>query len=105
MVFTATAYSLRGTTSSGETVREGIIAADPKVLPIGTVVYIEGMGEFVVKDTGGAIKGNKIDIWMPSTSRAIKFGKKKVKVRVISKPDKKKSKKAKKASKRSKKRR
>lgn len=82
--FTATAYSLRGRTASGERVRSGIIAADPRVLPLGTVVHIQGMGTFVVKDTGGAIKGNKIDIWMPSG--AMKFGRRKVQLRVVSKP-------------------
>jgi 3D (Asp-Asp-Asp) domain-containing protein len=82
--FTATAYSLRGYTASGERVRSGIIAADPRVLPIGTVVHIEGMGTFVVKDTGGAIKGNRIDIWM--ASGAMKFGRRKVQLRIISKP-------------------
>ena len=94
-VFVATAYSLRGRTASGEYVREGIIAADPKVLPIGTIVYIEGMGQFIVKDTGGAIKGNRVDIWMPSTRNAMKFGKRKVKLTIISKaePRKKKSRK------------
>ena len=87
--FTATAYSLRGRTASGEYVREGIIAADPRVLPIGTKVHIHGMGYFVVKDTGGAIKGNKIDIWMPSTRDALKFGRRKVHLTVIEKPSKK----------------
>lgn len=90
-IFVATAYSLRGRTASGETVRQGIIAADPKVLPIGTIVHIEGMGEYVVKDTGGAIKGNRIDVWMPSTKSAMQFGKRKVKLRVVSTPSKKSS--------------
>lgn len=82
--FVATAYSLRGRTASGEQVRRGIIAADRRILPLGTVVHIEGMGTFVVKDTGGAIKGNRIDIWMPNG--AMKFGRRRVQLRVISKP-------------------
>ena len=81
--FKASAYSLRGRTASGEYVRQGIIAADPRVLPIGTRVYIEGMGTFVVKDTGGAIKNNRIDIWMPSTANAIKFGRRTVQLTVL----------------------
>lgn len=82
--FVATAYSLRGKMANGQNVHLGAIAADPRVLPLGTVVHIEGMGQFVVKDTGGAIKGNRIDIWMPNYSSAMKFGKRKVKLRVIS---------------------
>lgn len=81
--FRASAYSLRGKTASGERVRHGIIAADPHVLRLGTKVHIEGMGVFVVKDTGGAIKGNRIDIWMPVRANAIKFGKKNVQIIVL----------------------
>ena len=64
--FVATAYSLRGKMANGQNVHSGAIAADPRILPIGSVVVIDGMGTFVVKDTGGAIKGNRIDIWMPN---------------------------------------
>lgn len=83
-LFTATAYSLRGKMANGQKVHRGAIAADPRVLPLGTVVYIEGMGTFTVKDTGGAIKGNKVDIWM--SSNAMKFGKRTIRLRIISKP-------------------
>lgn len=84
--FTATAYSLRGRMFNGERVHQGAIAADPRVLPIGTVVYIEGMGQFVVKDTGRLIKGNRIDIWVPSRAKAIAFGRRPVKLKIISMP-------------------
>jgi 3D (Asp-Asp-Asp) domain-containing protein len=86
--FVATAYSLQGKTASGERVRRGIIAADTRILPIGTVVQIYGMGTFVVKDTGGGIKGNRIDIYMPSVSDARKFGRRTIQLRIISKPKK-----------------
>ncbi|MBK9163737.1 MAG: hypothetical protein IPM21_07480 [Acidobacteria bacterium] len=75
--FVATAYCLRGRTASGAMVRRGIIAADPRVLRLGTKVYIDGggqSGEYLVADTGGAIKGNKIDIWMASCADARRFG-------------------------------
>jgi 3D (Asp-Asp-Asp) domain-containing protein len=85
--FVATAYTLRGKMANGQNVHVGAIAADPKVLPLGTIVYIEGMGQFTVKDTGSAIKGNRVDIWMPKG--AIQFGKRVVKLRVISKPQRK----------------
>ena len=80
--FVATAYSLRGKTASGQPVRHGIIAADPRVLKLGTKVHIEGMGNYIVKDTGGAIKGNRIDIWMPSKAQAMKFGRRHVKLKI-----------------------
>jgi 3D (Asp-Asp-Asp) domain-containing protein len=83
----ATAYVLRGITASGERVREGIIAADPKVLPLGTVVEIRGMGRYVVKDTGRLIKGRRIDIWMPKRADAIQFGKRTVYLTVVSRPE------------------
>ena len=53
-----------GITASGRKVSEGMIAADTSVLPFGTKVWIEGLGVFVVEDTGGDIKGNRIDIYM-----------------------------------------
>lgn len=84
--FIATAYSLMGKMANGQNVHQGAIAGDPRILPLGTVVHIEGMGTFTVKDTGGAIKGNRIDIWMPSTRNAKVFGRKKINVRIISRP-------------------
>lgn len=83
--FTATAYSLRGRMANGQNVHSGAIAADPRILPLGTVVYIEGMGTYTVKDTGGAIKGNRIDVWIPSKASAMRFGRRQVKLRIISK--------------------
>lgn len=89
LTFEATAYALRGKMANGQTVHSGAIAADPRILPIGTVVQIDGMGTFTVKDTGGAIKGNRIDIWMPSNAQAMKFGRRHVLLKIISKPVKK----------------
>ena len=87
MTFTATAYSLRGRTASGKSVSRGLIAADRRVLPIGTRVRLQAgsySGEYVVADTGGAVRGRKIDIWMPSTSEAMRFGRRPVKLTVLS---------------------
>jgi 3D (Asp-Asp-Asp) domain-containing protein len=84
--FTATAYSLRGRTASGKPVRRGLIAADRRVLPIGTRVRLDAgsySGEYVVADTGGAVRGRKIDIWMPSTGEAMRFGRRTVKLTVL----------------------
>ena len=63
-----------GITASGKRVAVGMVAADPKILPFGTKVYIDGLGIFTVEDTGSAIKGNCIDIYMPNLNDAIKFG-------------------------------
>ncbi len=76
-------------TYMGTTVRPGIIAVDPKVIPLGSRVYIEypdGTGQYAVaEDTGGAIKGNRIDIAMNSVGQAYDFGIKNVKVHVVDK--------------------
>ncbi|MFC4777172.1 ubiquitin-like domain-containing protein [Paenibacillus sp. GCM10023252] len=67
-----------GITASGARVQEGrTIAVDPKVIPLGWWVYIEGIGFRRAEDTGGAVKGNKIDVYFDSTKYANKFGRKK----------------------------
>jgi len=85
--YLATAYSLRGRTASGRYVSKGIIAADPRVLPLGSRVRIEAgsySGEYLVADTGGLVRGKRIDIWTPSTREALRFGKRTVKLTVLS---------------------
>ncbi|MWV44891.1 hypothetical protein GRF59_14815 [Paenibacillus sp. HJL G12] len=73
-----------GITKSGEKTIEGrTVSADPRVLPLGTVIYIENVGERVVTDTGGAIKGARLDLYFDSHKRAIQFGKQKLKVKII----------------------
>lgn len=85
--YTATAYSLRGRTASGKPVSRGLIAADPRVLPLGTRVRVDAgslSGEYLVADTGGAVKGRRIDIWTPTTREAMRFGRRAVKLTVLS---------------------
>jgi 3D (Asp-Asp-Asp) domain-containing protein len=87
LTYVATAYSLRGRTASGRYVTQGIIAADPRVLPLGSRVRLEAgrwSGEYLVADTGGRIKGRRIDIWAPSGHEAMRFGKRKVKLTILS---------------------
>jgi 3D (Asp-Asp-Asp) domain-containing protein len=87
--YIATAYSLRGRTASGRMVSRGLIAADPRVLPLGSRVRLEHpgySGEYIVADTGGAIRGRRIDIWTPSTSEARRFGRRTVKLTILSYP-------------------
>ena len=84
--YTATAYSLRGRTASGKRVARGVIAADPRVLPLGTRVRIDAgdfSGEYVVADTGGAVKGRRVDIWTPTSREAMRFGRRAVKLTVL----------------------
>ncbi|MDT5155897.1 MAG: hypothetical protein QOC99_1815 [Acidobacteriota bacterium] len=86
VVFTATAYSLNGRTASGRPVSRGLVAADRRVLPIGTRVRLEAgsySGEYVVADTGGAVRGRRIDIWVPNTAEAMRFGRRPIKLTVL----------------------
>ena len=81
--FTATAYCLKGRTALGHGVRRGIIAADPRILRLGSRINLGAgaySGEYLVSDTGGAVKGNKIDIWMPSCAEARRFGRRTVSI-------------------------
>lgn len=84
--FRATAYCLKGKTATGGSVRRGIVAADRRMLPLGTKIYIEAgaySGVYTVADTGGAIKGNILDIWVPNCSEANRFGRKSIGVSVV----------------------
>ncbi|HSF23303.1 MAG TPA: 3D domain-containing protein [Blastocatellia bacterium] len=84
--FHATAYCLKGRTASGHHVRPGIIAADPKVLPLGTVVHLRAgsyTGTYTVLDTGGRIRGRLIDVYVPTYREAKQFGRRSVKIRIL----------------------
>lgn len=86
--FSATAYCLKGRTALGHGVRRGIVAADPRVLPLGTRISLNAgsySGSYLVADTGGAVKGRKLDIWVPSCSEAVRFGRRSVSVNVVGK--------------------
>jgi 3D (Asp-Asp-Asp) domain-containing protein len=96
---TATAYApgvqdndqWNNKTYMGTQIRPGVIAVDPKVIPLGSRVYVQypdGHGDYAVaEDTGGAIKGNRIDIAMRSHDQANHFGIQNVKVYVVKKPN------------------
>lgn len=60
-----------------------VIAVDPSVIPLGTKVYVEGYGEAIAGDTGGAIKGNKIDVYVPTKSEAYAWGRKQVTIQIL----------------------
>lgn len=81
--FTATAYCLKGRTALGHGVRRGIIAADPRVIRLGSRINLGAgaySGEYLVSDTGGGVKGRRIDIWMPSCAEARRFGRRTVSI-------------------------
>ncbi|HPB11371.1 MAG TPA: 3D domain-containing protein [Kiritimatiellia bacterium] len=72
-----------GVTASGTRARHGTLAADTSVLPFGTVVEVPGYGFGRVEDRGGAIKGNRLDLWFPSHGEAQQWGRQKgLRVRV-----------------------
>lgn len=60
-----------------------VIAVDPRVIPLGSLVEVQGLGVYVAGDTGGAIKGNIIDIHYPTVGQALNWGRRNVKIRVI----------------------
>lgn len=73
-------------TATGSKPKEGrTIAVDPRVIPYGTLVYIEGYGYYIAEDTGGAIKGNRIDIFINDYNKAMKLGRKTATVWILGK--------------------
>jgi 3D (Asp-Asp-Asp) domain-containing protein len=86
--FTATAYCKGTTTASGVPVRTGIAAADPDLLPVGSVIQIEKLadkynGIYTVMDTGPKVQGRHIDVYMWSCNEALQFGRRKMQVTVL----------------------
>lgn len=85
--YLATAYSLRGRTASGRPASKGLIAADPRILPLGSRVRLEAgsySGEYLVADTGSRVRGRRIDIWTLTSREAMRFGRRMVKLTVLS---------------------
>jgi 3D (Asp-Asp-Asp) domain-containing protein len=84
--FEATAFAHRSATASGVKSQRGVVAADPRLLPLGTEIQVRNAGRYsgiyVVADTGPKIQGRRIDIFIPNPQRAKSFGKKTVEVKV-----------------------
>lgn len=74
IVVRASAYSSGSTTATGSSVHYGVVAVDPRVIPLGSSLYVEGYGDGVALDTGGAIKGNRLDLYMNSVEAANSWG-------------------------------
>ena len=85
--FEATAYAKRNATTSGVESQRGVVAADPRVLPLGTKIQVGNAGPYsgiyLVADTGTKVQGRRIDIFIPNQQRAKKFGRKVVNVKVL----------------------
>jgi 3D (Asp-Asp-Asp) domain-containing protein len=85
--YTASCKGCSGVTSTGINLKKNpglkVIAVDPSVIKIGTKVYVEGYGYAIAGDTGGAIRGNKIDVFIPNKSDALKWGRKTVKIKIL----------------------
>ena len=92
LTVTATAYTpncagCSGVTATGINVKSNpnmkVIAVDPRVIPLGSKVWVEGYGTAIAGDTGGAIKGNRIDLLMPNNSQANSWGVRTVTIKVL----------------------
>ena len=85
--YTANCNGCSGHTATGLNLRANpnmkIIAVDPRIIPLGTKVYVEGYGYAIAADTGGSIKGYKIDVFVPSSADAYRWGRRRVKIKIL----------------------
>ncbi|PKR77050.1 hypothetical protein CEY16_09895 [Halalkalibacillus sediminis] len=85
--YTAYCEGCSGITYTGVDLRANpdakVIAVDPNVIPLGSKVWVEGYGTFTAADIGGAIKGNRIDVFVPGEAEAFKFGRQSLKVKIL----------------------
>jgi len=73
----------KGITASGRRAREGVTIAAPSEIPLGTKLYIPALGhEYIVEDRGGAIKGDKLDLFFENRKDALKFGVQRLEVEI-----------------------
>jgi len=78
----AVAYYLPGSTALGVPVRKGVVAVDPRLIPLGTKLHVPGYGPGLAADIGYAIQGRVIDLWFPSTAKARQWGRRTVTITV-----------------------
>ena len=88
LAFSATAYCKGNTTTSGVVVQSGVAAADPELLPVGSVVDVDGLprkynGIYTILDTGPAVQGRQVDVYMWSCIEALEFGRQAIHVTVL----------------------
>jgi 3D (Asp-Asp-Asp) domain-containing protein len=82
MTVDAVAYHLPGRTASGLPCARGVVAVDPKLISLGTSMYVPGYGKAIAADVGTAIKGRIIDLWMPTDAGARKWGRRTVTITI-----------------------
>jgi 3D (Asp-Asp-Asp) domain-containing protein/septal ring factor EnvC (AmiA/AmiB activator) len=83
LTVSSTCYCLTGSTASGLPVGPGIIATDPTVIPLGTRVFVPGYGNAVAADTGSAVRGLDIDLWVSSCAQARAYGRRTVTITIL----------------------
>lgn len=90
LMMIATAYcphsccgSSHGRTATGRRAEYGVVAVDPRVIPLGTFLYVDRYGFAIAADTGRKIKGNRIDLCFPTHREAMRYGRRKVKVLIL----------------------
>jgi cystine transport system substrate-binding protein len=83
LTVSATCYCLKGSTASGLPVGPGIIATDPSVIPLGTRVSVPGYGNAVAADTGSAVNGLTIDLWVESCAKASAYGRQTLTITIL----------------------
>ncbi|MGZ8782095.1 MAG: 3D domain-containing protein, partial [Gaiellaceae bacterium] len=82
LTVSVTGYSLRGLTATGIPTAPGVVAVDPSVIPLGSRMTIPGYGVGIAADTGGAVHGNTIDVWFPTTAEALQWGRRTVTITI-----------------------
>ncbi|HUC76697.1 MAG TPA: 3D domain-containing protein [Vicinamibacterales bacterium] len=88
LAFSATAYCKGNTTTSGVAAQSGVAAADPELLPVGSVVDVDGLprkynGIYTILDTGPSVQGRQVDVYMWSCIEALEFGRQAIHVTVL----------------------
>jgi uncharacterized protein YabE (DUF348 family) len=92
LVVVATAYApnhgrgVDGVTATGLPARRGVVAVDPRVIPLGSIVYVEDYGVAIAADTGGAIRGNRVDVCFDTPREAYRWGRRTVRLYILRKP-------------------
>jgi 3D (Asp-Asp-Asp) domain-containing protein len=79
-VFEVSCHTGKGVTASGRPSSRETVSVDPRVVPLGTRLVIDKVGPRVAADTGGAIKGRRLDIWEPSAAACTRFGRRQLRV-------------------------
>lgn len=73
-------------TATGRRAEFGVVAVDPRIIPLNSIVFVEGYGMAIAADTGRAIRGHRIDLCLPTRAQALQFGRRQVRVHILSRP-------------------